>query len=131
MGLWSKILEFLEELKLLCELIKSKLWENWTKQFVEPTTLLGAGAIYTGISRDCLGYSDFTVSVFTNVAGILYLENSSDGITWRQYDEVGISAGVSMNRVYSVTRRYNRVVYKNGATAQTVFEIVVMLKTTG
>jgi len=100
-------------------------------QHIETTTPLGAGVTFTGATRDCIHHSDFAVSVYADVAGTLYLENSMDGTTWRQYDEVSVLAGVAVNRVYSVTRRYNRVVYKNGATAQTVFELVTMLKVIG
>jgi hypothetical protein len=109
-------------------------------QNVETTTPLGAGATVNGASRDCEVYESFGISVYLDPAAgealdaSVVVENSIDGVTWREVDTVPISgaadATVQLNRVYSVTRQFYRVSVVNNdmSNAMDATEVVSMLK---
>ena len=95
------------------------------------STPLGAGGVFTGSSVDILNYSIVAISVFSDqesAADGLSIQQSSDGTNWRFTDEYTIPANTG--KVYSVqtSSRYFRIVYTNGATPQTVFDLSVILK---
>lgn len=109
-------------------------------QAEETVAALGAGATFTGTARDCLLYESFGISVFLDpLAGqslnvTVLVENSTDGVTFRQVDSVTLSGSADvnqyLNRVYSVTRQYYRVSLTNndGAHALTATEVISMRK---
>jgi hypothetical protein len=109
-------------------------------QNTESVAALGAGATVTGSSRDCINYESFGISVFLDpLAGqainvTVLVENSRDGVTFRQVDSVTLvgatDANMYLNRVYSATRQYYRVsLINNDAThALTSTELISMQK---
>lgn len=95
--------------------------------FAETTTNLAANATFTGTSRDAGATNTmrrFVAIAWAAQSGTLRLEMSTDGTTWRPAtDNVSVAAGVGVTLEIPVVSRYTRVVYVNGATAQTGFMI--------
>lgn len=85
------------------------------------TTILGANATYTGSTLDALQFKRFTGAVSASHAGTLALEQSDDGITWYRLTSTAITAGTPAKFTEDIVLRYIRMVYINGATAQTSF----------
>jgi len=93
------------------------------------TTPLGASAVYYGPTRDFL-YSRLTtfgVMGYANqpsaVNGV-YIQLSLDGSNWDyQGATTTLSAAGAVSLAQVVTARYARVVWVNGATAQTAFRL--------
>ena len=100
-----------------------------TAFFAETATALAAAATLTGATRDNTGvaggvgtrYKNFVAEVFTDQAGTLYIDKSTDGITWRQAATAAVTGGVNAQLSVIMTVRYYRMRYVNGATTQTVF----------
>lgn len=100
-----------------------------TLGFAEGTSILAANAVYTGTSRDLgttlssggVRYSDFTAFVLSETAGTLRLENSTDNTNWRRASvDTAVAANTPVYLTVPVVTRYSRMVFTNGATAQTV-----------
>ncbi|MEW9901050.1 hypothetical protein ABWL39_20745 [Chitinivorax sp. PXF-14] len=93
--------------------------------YTESSTALGAGASTTGASRDAgstVGYARFVANAFADQAGTLYLEKSTDNVTWRlAAPPQAVAAGEAREVAVFVTARYHRARYVNGATAQAAF----------
>lgn len=97
--------------------------------FEETATVLAAAGTLTGASRDNTGvaggvgtrYKSFVAEVFTDQAGTLYIDKSTDGVTWRQAATLAVTANVNAQLSVLMTVRYYRLRYINGATLQTVF----------
>ena len=94
--------------------------------YIETTTNLTSGQIFTGPSRDItsgMQSSMFTGLCYADVSGTLYVEESIDGSAFYPMQQIPVTAGVAVkfeNRMHS---RYARVRYVNGVTAQTTFRI--------
>lgn len=95
----------------------------------ESVTAQAASATLTGTSRD-VGvaaaavhrYSSFNAFSFSDQAGVLRIECSNDNVTWRRMTaDVAAAANTPVILSVPVMTRYHRVVYVNGATAQTAF----------
>ena len=93
--------------------------------YTDSTVNLGISAAFTGTSRDAgatAAYNIFIANGVADQAGTMRLEKSTDGTTWRRSTAevvVAVNTGVSLE--VRVTTRYNRVVFTNGAVAQTQF----------
>ncbi len=92
------------------------------------TTPLTGGATFTGFWEDVSDYSSFTILVNANVPSAgngLVVQQSSDGSTVDANFTINIPAGG-----YVLTRstrsRYMRIVYTNGSTAQSTFDLQVI-----
>lgn len=100
-----------------------------TQIFSETATVLAASATLTGVTRDTAAvpggvgtrFKNFVAEVFTDQAGTLYIDKSTDGTNWRQAATLAVSAGVNATLEAKITCRYYRMRYVNGATVQTVF----------
>jgi len=110
-------------------------------QNIETTTPINHTDTFVGAARDCLQYESFGISVYLEpdagqtVDATVLVENSSDGVTWRQVDSFSLNgaaadAAAQVNRVYSVTRRYYRVSVTNDDVTNdlTVSEVNSMQK---
>jgi hypothetical protein len=108
-------------------------------QFVETTTALGGGASFVSPERDYINFESFGTSVFIRRATadttvLVEWEHSFDNVTFRKFDEVTLTVTAaaptaSVNRVHSVTRRFNRIRLTNQtANALAETELGVMLK---
>ena len=101
--------------------------------FTDSTANLAAAATFTGVSRDAgtataLNNSRFVGRTFSDQAGTLFIEQSRDGAVWR--GPPGIAVAINEVREFNVPviTRFVRVRYVNGATAQTVFELLSALQ---
>lgn len=95
----------------------------------ESTTSQAVSATVTGTSRD-VGvaaaavhrYSKFNAFAFADQAGTVRIELSNDNATWRRATvDTAVAANTPVVLSVPVVTRYHRVVYVNGATAQTAF----------
>lgn len=95
----------------------------------ESTANLAISATMTGASR-AVGVADgvphmaaaFNAFVFASAAGTVRIEASNDGATWRQATAnaaVGANAAVTLS--VPIVARFYRMVFVNGAAAQTAF----------
>ena len=91
----------------------------------ETSTNLGAGATYTGASRD--GGSTavnqrFTARFYANQVGTARVDWSTDGTTWRRATaDLAVTATTPVSVSLDISARYHRCVYVNGGVAQTEF----------
>jgi hypothetical protein len=95
-------------------------------------TPLAEDAVFTGDSIDTLGYTTAQIALYADVAsaaGGLVVEVSSDETNWYVKHQFSYR-NVSEEKDYPVTltRRYLRVSYTNGAVAQTVFDLSTVLR---
>lgn len=95
--------------------------------FAESTTNLGSSATYTGPARDAgapagsnCRYAAFNAFATAGVAGTLRVDMSADGTTWyRAAADAAVAANAAVTLSVPVTQRFYRVVFVNGAGAQT------------
>lgn len=98
------------------------------------STLLTANSVFTGVSDDCLNYSEIRITIFSNVASAtdgLSIQQSSDNNNWDITDTYTIAASSGKTFVVPRQARYMRVVYTNGGTNQTTFRLQAILNRTG
>lgn len=91
---------------------------------------LAANAAYTGTGEDVTEFADVRVAVFADQASAgdgLQIQQSSNGTNWDMTDAFTIPAGTGKVFSVAVSARFMRIVYTNGATAQTVFRLQVKL----
>jgi hypothetical protein len=95
--------------------------------YTDSATNLAGAATFTGTSRDggsTPAYNKFIVNAYTNQAGTLYVEKSTDNTNWRLAAKpVAVAIDLPEQVEVLVTTRYMRVRYVNGATAQTLFSL--------
>lgn len=105
--------------------ITANIGTSGISTFSDSATNLASNATFTGTSRDSgtsPAHNLFVANVFADQPGTLRVEKSTDNSIWRlSAPAVAVSAGVPVEVVIRNTTRYNRVVYVNGATAQTQF----------
>jgi len=100
---------------------------NGMSAFADSVANLGIGATFTGTSRDggaTQSFARFVAKAFSDQAGTFRIEQSSNNTDWRRATPdtvVAINSVVELS-VFA-TARYHRVVYVNGAVAQTIFII--------
>ncbi len=99
--------------------------------YSDSTTNLAPSAVYTGSSRDSGStntHSRFVARSFSDQAGNLLVQDSTDGTTWRNVKSVATSQNVMADLDVEIVSRYHRVLYTNGSTATTVLRITSALK---
>ena len=85
---------------------------------------LGISATFTGTAEDVTEYLDARVYVFADQASAtdgLQLQQSSNGTNWDVIDSYTIPANTGKTFSVAITAKFFRLVYINGATANTVF----------
>jgi len=95
------------------------------------TTPLGIGGVFTGSSIDLLNYSTLRVSYVSDKASAtngFSVQFSNNNVNWdfnkvATYTDIGNGMTVVFNRV----ARYARIVYTNGAVAQTYFRLQTLI----
>jgi hypothetical protein len=96
-------------------------------QIENNTTALGISASYTGASFDTMAdginYTWLTGMTTSNQAGTLYIQQSDDGTNWYTLDSIATTANNNFPFSVDVRLRYIRLMYTNGATAQTSFKL--------
>jgi hypothetical protein len=95
--------------------------------YTDTATNLGISATFTGTSRDggsTAAYRKFCAIAFADQAGTFRIEMSTDNTNWRRATpDTAVVANTPVQLEVPVTARYHRVVYTNGAVAQTQFMI--------
>ena len=94
---------------------------------------LGIGGVFTGTAEDVTEYADIRVSVFSDQISAtdgLQIQQSVNGTNWDLVDPCGIPA--ASGKIFSIAAaaKFYRVVYTNGATAQTAFRLQTKLHKT-
>lgn len=101
-----------------------------TPTFVHTTTALGASATFTGVTLNTGSQNSYLTHkaiVTTDQAGTLQLQQSRDGSTWRTTKTQAVAANTPTMINDDLIFQYIRVVYVNGATAQTSLELASTL----
>lgn len=91
------------------------------------TTALAASTAYTSASLDGIQYRRLTGRAFADQAGTLDLQHSDDGTTWDTLTSISVAASTPVKFDEPIYTRYIRIVYTNGATAQTTFRLSAYL----
>jgi hypothetical protein len=91
-------------------------------------TPLGINAKYYSPSLDGLAFSKLSGIVFADQAGELQVEESLDGYDWIQTSKQTITASAGKAFSYDINSRFIRLIFVNGATANTTFKINGFLK---
>ena len=87
---------------------------------------LGANAVFTGTAELVSDYASIIVSVFADQASAtdgLSIQQSMNGTNWDLLDAFTIPASTGKTFAVPVQGAYFRVVYTNGAVANTVFRL--------
>ena len=95
---------------------------------------LNGGIAYTGEWEDTLNYNVIIIGINSDVASAtdgLAIEWSADGSTIHDTDVFTIAAGAGKVFTFSPARRYFRIVYTNGGSTTTAFNIDTVMKTSG
>jgi hypothetical protein len=96
------------------------------------TATLGGAGVFTGTGESSLNYEAVTVSVMAIGAsappGTLSVQQSSDGTNWDIQDSFSVAGGTasptgSFDIIVPLVASNFRIVYTNGATAQTSFRL--------
>jgi hypothetical protein len=101
-----------------------------TPTFIHSTTALGVSATFTGVTLNTGSQNSYLTHksiVTADQSGTLQLQQSRDGSTWRTTKSVAITASTPTMVNDDLIYQYCRVVYVNGATAQTSFELASTL----
>jgi hypothetical protein len=77
------------------------------------STVLAAGATWTGTGEDVTGYGSVVVALKTDQAGTLYMEFSPDGTNWDSSLSFSVAVGVNEVHRLSVTRSHFRARFTN------------------
>jgi hypothetical protein len=95
------------------------------------TSVLGAGAAFTGTSEDILAYAMVFVNVFASHASAtdgLSIQMSSNGTNWDIVDTYTVAATASKVIAVNPAAQFFRIVYTNGGTLQTSFRLQTVFK---
>lgn len=88
------------------------------------TVSLGIGGVFAGAWIDTLEYSEVTITVKSDKSGSLAIQKSSTGLsigTTATYPYTSVGVGLKIG--LGTGGRYIRIVYTNGAVAQTTFSL--------
>lgn len=97
------------------------------------TATLGISGVYTGTAIEITNFSSISVAAYSDVSSAtdgLSMQFSPDGTNWDHSHNFSVTGGVGVSYNQSAELRYFRVVYTNGAVAQTSFRLTVILKRT-
>lgn len=92
------------------------------------TTPLGANATYTSPQFVTAGWGKIVGSCYADQPGTLRVEQRNDGVNWDVRSEFSYSAGALLGFSVEVVGNEARIVFINGATAQTVFRLYCRLR---
>jgi hypothetical protein len=95
------------------------------------TTPLGAGATFTGTGTDVTSFSQVSVFVYSDRASAangLKVQFSADNANWYDSQNHTLTAAAVFPIAFPVASKFARVVFTNGALAQTTFTLQTILK---
>lgn len=106
-------------------MIGSVYGSSW---YTDSQTALGAGASFTGTSRDLGATSNvpwcyFQATFFADQAGTAFVEYSIEGTVWTLVATGSLVANTALTLRINVVNRFHRVRFTNGGTAQSVFRV--------
>jgi hypothetical protein len=95
------------------------------------TAVLGAGASFTGVYEEVLGYSSIALNIDSDLVGTLEFQGSQDG-TNQSFSLTRTFTKVSsgQNYVFIPTTKYVRIKYTNTAGTQSYFRLQTVFKST-
>lgn len=94
-------------------------------------TPLGANAVFTGAAFEVTKYISLNVNVASNVASAtngVTVQFSPDGTNWDHSHSTTYTAASGLGYVFNVEFKFARVVYTNGAVAQSYFRLQTIFK---
>lgn len=91
-------------------------------------TPLGISGVYTSAQFSTAGFGRVIGTVFSDQAGTLVIQQSSDGINYDASTSVNVAASTKTSFSVEVVAPYVQLVYTNGTTAQTVFRLYSFLR---
>jgi len=95
------------------------------------TTPLAEDAIFTGTSDDLLNYASINVNIFADqnsATNGISLQWSSNGTNWDHIELFTYIASTSRQFTLAPRAKFFRIVYTNGAIAQSTFRLQTILK---
>ena len=97
------------------------------------TVALGIGGVFTGTAFDITSYAAINVNVKSDVASAtngVKVEFSPDGTNWDHSHSTTYTGTTGVGYIFNAEFRFARVVYTNGASAQSFFRLQTIFKTT-
>jgi hypothetical protein len=92
------------------------------------TLLLANSGVFTGVREELSEYCSVQVSVFSDQAGTLTMEFSSDGTNYDVSSAVAITASIAKSYTLPVAGKYYRTKFTNsGGSTQTAFRLQTIL----
>jgi len=95
---------------------------------VSKTAPLGANETFTSDVFNGSGYARVVGTVFADVEGTLYVEQSPDGTNWDVVEDITVGAGEKKGYTIEIVAPYIRVRYVNGPNPQTQFRLYAFLR---
>lgn len=92
------------------------------------TTLLAGGGVFTGSWVSVLNYAQIVVSTFSDQAGTLQVQFSTDGVNLDHTHTLSTLAGIGENIQAHTHSQFYRIVFTNGATPQAQFRMQSILR---
>ena len=96
-------------------------------------TPLGIGGVFTGTAFDVTKYASINVCLISDVPSAtdgVKLEVSTDGVNWDHNHKTTYSAATGVGYIFNAEFKFARVVYTNGAVAQSYFRLQTIFKST-
>lgn len=122
----------LTDIQLRATSLSIKALENGIVSTVNSTAVaLAAGGVFTGTAEEITEFADVRVSVFADQASAidgLQMQQSLNGTNWDISDVYSIPAATGRTFGVGASARFFRMVYTNGAVAQTAFRLQVKYK---
>jgi len=94
-------------------------------------TPLGISGVFTGVAFEVTKYASINVCVASDVASAtdgLKVEFSEDGTNWDHSHKTTYSAASGIGYIFNAEFKFARVVYTNGAVAQSYFRLQTIFK---
>ena len=89
------------------------------------TTPLKMNETWTSRSDNNLDTGRVCGTVYSNVNGTLYIEQSSEGLSWDVSESISVVGGIGKGFTVEKVAQHARVRYINGGIDQTVFRLYV------
>jgi hypothetical protein len=87
------------------------------------TTPLGAGGTFTGTSEDITGYSTIGIMAFSDKAGTVFIDYSTNSTNWDYTDSIPLAANTAITIQNEPHGQYYRIRLVNGGVAQGVLRL--------
>lgn len=92
------------------------------------TAILGSNGVFTGTSTDMLPYTSVRIAITSDKSGTASVQWSEDNVNWDFIYSESFTGGNPDTWSFGRRARFFRIVYTNGAVAQTFFRLQVILQ---